>query len=98
MRHALTITNHAHTHTHTHVAYAQFAVTLSLSLSVSSPPVFLAAVKQKYWCKLRGNLLFYLKDKNPKSTVAGVFVLEDCRIYTLHEQLEVDEYGFDLGK
>ncbi|XP_030568017.1 inositol polyphosphate-4-phosphatase type I A isoform X1 [Drosophila novamexicana] len=53
-------------------------------------------VKLECWCKLRGNLLFYLKDKNPKSSVAGVLVLQDCRPRIHHEQPELEGYVFDL--
>ncbi|KAM8721478.1 hypothetical protein ACLKA7_007367 [Drosophila subpalustris] len=53
-------------------------------------------VKLECWCKLRGNLLFYLKDKNPKSKVAGVIVLQDCRPRIQHEEPELEGYVFDL--
>ncbi|XP_034475025.1 inositol polyphosphate-4-phosphatase type I A [Drosophila innubila] len=53
-------------------------------------------VKLECWCKLRGNLLFYLKDKNPKSTVAGVLVLQDCQPRIQHEEPELEGYVFDL--
>ncbi|KAH8386886.1 hypothetical protein KR093_003305 [Drosophila rubida] len=54
-------------------------------------------VKLECWCKLRGNLLFYLKDKNPRSAVAGVLVLQDCqpRIHDVPLP-EVEGYVFDL--
>ncbi|XP_017853022.1 inositol polyphosphate-4-phosphatase type I A isoform X1 [Drosophila busckii] len=53
-------------------------------------------VKLECWCKLRGNLLFYLKDKHPKSPLAGVLVLEGCQPLIQHEQPELEGYVFDL--
>ncbi|KAH8397789.1 hypothetical protein KR222_001705 [Zaprionus bogoriensis] len=55
-------------------------------------------VKLTCWCKLRGNLLFYLKDKNPRSAVQGVFVLENCRPRILQEEPELEGFVFDLGE
>lgn len=49
------------------------------------------------WCKLRGNLLFYMKTKDQFSEPVGVVVL-------LHNTIRVDHsfldgtYGFFLGK
>ncbi|KAH8411615.1 hypothetical protein KR215_007300 [Drosophila sulfurigaster] len=55
-------------------------------------------VKLECWCKLRGNLLFYLKDKNPFSSLAGVFVLQDCqpRIQDDAQLPDLAGYVFDL--
>ncbi|XP_070074476.1 sesquipedalian-1 isoform X2 [Drosophila takahashii] len=53
-------------------------------------------VRVERWCKLRGNLLFYLKDKDPKSPVAGLLVLENCRPRIHNEQREPEGYVFDL--
>ena len=50
------------------------------------------------WCKLRGNLLFYLKDHDPLSQPAGVVVLENCRPLIKSEEREFDGYVFILGK
>uniref|UniRef100_A0A6M2DE89 phosphatidylinositol-3,4-bisphosphate 4-phosphatase n=1 Tax=Xenopsylla cheopis TaxID=163159 RepID=A0A6M2DE89_XENCH len=35
-------------------------------------------VLQGRWCRLRGNLLFYLRDAEPWSEAAGLLVLENC--------------------
>jgi inositol polyphosphate-4-phosphatase len=32
------------------------------------------------WCRLRGNLLFYFKNKDPLSEPVGVVVLEQCQV------------------
>ncbi|KAL5277009.1 INPP4A family protein [Megaselia abdita] len=48
------------------------------------------------WCKLRGNLLFYLKDHDPFSTPVGVIVLENCRPVIRNEFQEADGYVFYL--
>ncbi|XP_039497625.1 inositol polyphosphate-4-phosphatase type I A [Drosophila santomea] len=53
-------------------------------------------VRVERWCKLRGNLLFYLKDKDPKSAVAGLLVLENCRARIQNEDRDPDGYVFDL--
>ncbi|KAH8367681.1 hypothetical protein KR084_001456 [Drosophila pseudotakahashii] len=53
-------------------------------------------VRVERWCKLRGNLLFYLKDKDPRSAVAGLLVLENCRPRIHNEQREPEGYVFDL--
>ncbi|XP_016949226.1 inositol polyphosphate-4-phosphatase type I A [Drosophila biarmipes] len=53
-------------------------------------------VRVERWCKLRGNLLFYLKDKDPKSAVAGLLVLENCRARIPNEQPEPEGYVFDI--
>ncbi|XP_068159958.1 inositol polyphosphate-4-phosphatase type I A [Drosophila tropicalis] len=53
-------------------------------------------VRVQRWCKLRGNLLFYLKDKDSKSQVAGVFVLENCRPRFQNDQIDPEGYVFDL--
>ncbi|KAH8373174.1 hypothetical protein KR009_000105 [Drosophila setifemur] len=53
-------------------------------------------VRVERWCKLRGNLLFYLKDKDPKSLVAGVLVLENCRVRIQNEERDPEGYIFDL--
>ncbi|EDW48850.1 GM17563 [Drosophila sechellia] len=53
-------------------------------------------VRVERWCKLRGNLLFYLKDKDPKSAVAGLLVLENCRARIQNEERDPDGYVFDL--
>uniref|UniRef100_A0A1I8PZI0 phosphatidylinositol-3,4-bisphosphate 4-phosphatase n=2 Tax=Stomoxys calcitrans TaxID=35570 RepID=A0A1I8PZI0_STOCA len=48
------------------------------------------------WCKLRGNLLFYLKDHDPNSQPVGVLVLENCRPLIRNEEREFDGYVFIL--
>ncbi|XP_075157465.1 inositol polyphosphate-4-phosphatase type I A [Haematobia irritans] len=48
------------------------------------------------WCKLRGNLLFYLKDHDPYSSPVGVLVLENCRPLIRNEQREFDGFVFIL--
>lgn len=53
-------------------------------------------VRVERWCKLRGNLLFYLKDKDPKSAVAGLLVLENCRARIQNEERDSEGYVFDL--
>lgn len=49
------------------------------------------------WCKLRGNLLFYLKNHEPNSQPAGLLVLENCRPIIKTEEREFDGYSFILG-
>ncbi|KAH8241692.1 hypothetical protein KR038_009474 [Drosophila bunnanda] len=53
-------------------------------------------VRVERWCKLRGNLLFYLKDRDPKSAVVGVLVLENCRPRIHNEERDPEGYVFDL--
>ncbi|XP_026846599.1 type I inositol 3,4-bisphosphate 4-phosphatase isoform X1 [Drosophila persimilis] len=53
-------------------------------------------VRVERWCKLRGNLLFCLKDKDPKSPVSGVLVLENCRARIQNEDCDLEGYIFDL--
>ncbi|XP_017055612.1 inositol polyphosphate-4-phosphatase type I A [Drosophila ficusphila] len=53
-------------------------------------------VRVERWCKLRGNLLFYLKDKDPKSAVAGLLVLENCRPRIQNEERDPEGYVFDI--
>ncbi|XP_037937151.1 inositol polyphosphate-4-phosphatase type I A isoform X2 [Teleopsis dalmanni] len=48
------------------------------------------------WCKLRGNLLFYLKDHDPRSPLIGVLLLENCRPIIRNEEREFDGYVFIL--
>lgn len=50
------------------------------------------------WCKLRGNLLFYLKDQDPFSLPLGLIVLENCRPVIRSESRDVDGYSFFIGK
>jgi hypothetical protein len=38
------------------------------------------AVSLERWCRLRGNLLFYFKNKDPLSEPVGVVVLEQCQV------------------
>lgn len=38
------------------------------------------AVSLERWCRLRGNLLFYFKSKDPWSEPIGVVVLEQCQV------------------
>lgn len=38
------------------------------------------AVNLERWCRLRGNLLFYFKSKDPWSEPIGVVVLEQCLV------------------
>lgn len=37
-------------------------------------------VNLERWCRLRGNLLFYFKTKDPWSEPVGVIVLEQCQV------------------
>lgn len=37
-------------------------------------------VNLERWCRLRGNLLFYFKTKDPWSEPVGVVVLEQCQV------------------
>ncbi|KAH8275755.1 hypothetical protein KR026_004731 [Drosophila bipectinata] len=53
-------------------------------------------VRVERWCKLRGNLLFYLKDKDPKSPVAGVLVLENCHVRIQNREADPEGYVFDI--
>lgn len=55
-------------------------------------------VRVERWCKLRGNLLFYLKDRDPKSAVVGVLVLENCCPRIHNEERDPEGYVFDLGE
>ncbi|XP_037814556.1 inositol polyphosphate-4-phosphatase type I A isoform X1 [Lucilia sericata] len=55
-----------------------------------------AEVNYPRWCKLRGNLLFYLKDHDPLSQPAGVLVLENCRPLIRSEEREFDGFVFIL--
>ncbi|XP_053948992.1 inositol polyphosphate-4-phosphatase type I A isoform X2 [Anastrepha ludens] len=48
------------------------------------------------WCKLRGNLLFYLKDRDPQSPPSGLLVLENCRPLIRNEEREFDGFAFIL--
>ncbi|EDW26411.1 GL13002 [Drosophila persimilis] len=48
------------------------------------------------WCNLPGNLLFCLKDKDPKSPVSGVLVLDNCRARIQNEDCDLEGYIFDL--
>lgn len=41
---------------------------------------FFFAVSLERWCRLRGNLLFYFKSKDPWSEPIGVVVLEHCQV------------------
>uniref|UniRef100_A0A1A9Z4R5 phosphatidylinositol-3,4-bisphosphate 4-phosphatase n=1 Tax=Glossina pallidipes TaxID=7398 RepID=A0A1A9Z4R5_GLOPL len=55
-----------------------------------------ADVNYPRYCKLRGNLLFYLKDHDPLSQPAGVIVLESCRPLIRNEEREFDGFAFIL--
>nr|XP_036234397.1 inositol polyphosphate-4-phosphatase type I A isoform X1 [Bactrocera oleae]XP_036234398.1 inositol polyphosphate-4-phosphatase type I A isoform X1 [Bactrocera oleae]XP_036234399.1 inositol polyphosphate-4-phosphatase type I A isoform X1 [Bactrocera oleae]XP_036234400.1 inositol polyphosphate-4-phosphatase type I A isoform X1 [Bactrocera oleae]XP_036234401.1 inositol polyphosphate-4-phosphatase type I A isoform X1 [Bactrocera oleae]XP_036234402.1 inositol polyphosphate-4-phosphatase type I A len=55
-----------------------------------------ADVNYPRWCKLRGNLLFYLKDHDPQSPPAGLLVLENCRPLIRNEEREFDGFAFIL--
>ncbi|XP_067641805.1 inositol polyphosphate-4-phosphatase type I A isoform X2 [Eurosta solidaginis] len=48
------------------------------------------------WCKLRGNLLFYLKDQDPQSPPTGLLVLENCRPLIRNEEREFDGFALIL--
>lgn len=48
------------------------------------------------WRRLRGNLLFYLKDEDPFSTPMGLIVLENCRPVIRNAAREADEFAFIL--
>lgn len=53
-------------------------MTLSrLSQKLSDCPFL---VNLERWCRLRGNLLFYFKTKEPWSEPLGVVVLEQCQV------------------
>ncbi|KAK4877541.1 hypothetical protein RN001_010047 [Aquatica leii] len=39
-----------------------------------------AKVSLERWCRLRGNLLFYFKSKDPWSEPIGVIILEQCQV------------------
>lgn len=41
---------------------------------------YLILVNLERWCRLRGNLLFYFKTKEPWSEPLGVVVLEQCQV------------------
>jgi len=95
---------HGHLHWH---SVAPFPIPISHHLQ--SPPgtwlmhtpymyILPPTVRVERWCKLRGNLLFYLKDKDPKSAVAGLLVLENCRPRIQNEEPEPEGYVFDLGE
>ncbi|XP_036318753.1 inositol polyphosphate-4-phosphatase type I A isoform X2 [Rhagoletis pomonella] len=55
-----------------------------------------ADVNYPRWCKLRGNLLFYLKDHDPQSPPSGLLVLENCRPLIRNEEREFDGFSFIL--
>uniref|UniRef100_A0A0A1X5F4 Sesquipedalian-1 n=1 Tax=Zeugodacus cucurbitae TaxID=28588 RepID=A0A0A1X5F4_ZEUCU len=55
-----------------------------------------ADVNYPRWCKLRGNLLFYLKDHDPQSPPSGLIVLENCRPLIRNEEREFDGFAFIL--
>ncbi|XP_012158356.1 type I inositol 3,4-bisphosphate 4-phosphatase isoform X2 [Ceratitis capitata] len=55
-----------------------------------------ADVNYPRWCKLRGNLLFYLKDHDPQSPPTGLLVLENCRPLIRNEEREFDGFSFIL--
>ncbi|KAF2894719.1 hypothetical protein ILUMI_11457 [Ignelater luminosus] len=42
--------------------------------------IFLFTVSLERWCRLRGNLLFYFKSRDPWSEPIGVVVLEQCQV------------------
>ncbi|XP_055912176.1 inositol polyphosphate-4-phosphatase type I A [Eupeodes corollae] len=52
--------------------------------------IFRSNVKHLRWCKLRGNLLFYLKDESSLSKPIGLIVIENCKpvINTYEEEPE----------
>lgn len=60
--------------------------------------IFFLLVNYPRYCKLRGNLLFYLKDHDPLSQPAGVIVLESCRPLIRNEEREFDGFAFILGE
>lgn len=41
---------------------------------------FIFAVNFERWCRLRGNLLFYFKSRDPWSEPIGLVVLEQCQV------------------
>uniref|UniRef100_A0A034W7Q7 phosphatidylinositol-3,4-bisphosphate 4-phosphatase n=1 Tax=Bactrocera dorsalis TaxID=27457 RepID=A0A034W7Q7_BACDO len=55
-----------------------------------------ADVNYPRWCKLRGNLLFYLKDHDAQSPPVGLLVLENCRPLIRNEEREFDGFAFIL--
>lgn len=50
------------------------------------------------WCRLRGNLLFYLKSCDQFSEPSGVIVLEKYKVETTNDRKEQDGFVFFLGK
>lgn len=50
-----------------------------MKLSIFKLIIF-AIVNLERWCRLRGNLLFYFKSKDPWSEPVGVIVLEQCQV------------------
>lgn len=49
------------------------------------------------WCRLRGNLLFYLKSNDQFSEPQGVIVLEKCTPVIQNERKEHDGFVFYIG-
>ncbi|XP_030381276.1 inositol polyphosphate-4-phosphatase type I A isoform X2 [Scaptodrosophila lebanonensis] len=47
------------------------------------------------WCKLRGNLLFYLKEADCNSPVGGLIVLENCSPIILRKEPDPD-IGYEI--
>jgi len=49
------------------------------------------------WCRLRGNLLFYLKSHDQLSDLLGVIVLQNYSVQ-LDESPPEGPFGFQIGK
>ena len=57
----------------------------------------LCVVAIERWCRLRGNLLFYLKTRESWSEPVGVIVLENSTIEIDHTTHKEGVYSFYLG-
>jgi hypothetical protein len=60
--------------------------------------LFFETVSLEKWCRLRGNLLFYLKSNDQFSEPQGVIVLERYRVAVHSETREYDGFAFYLGE
>lgn len=58
--------------------------------------LFRTNVNYLRWCKLRGNLLFYLKDENSSSKPVGVIVVENCKPVIKPNEEDPDGYPIFL--
>lgn len=55
------------------------------------------AVSLERWCRLRGNLLFYLRAAEQWAEPLGVIVLEQCTVRTQQED-PAGNWPFQIGK